>query len=111
MDERNFRIWMEKEKSYHTARTYTARCMRVEQQLDCDLDEEYKQDNGADVISKLKYSRSDERKGVIPQNGMIFSVNVDVYMGMHALRSSVKKYFEFLRLNKRDLSKGDDADA
>ena len=29
MDERNFRLWMETTKNYHTARTYTARCIRV----------------------------------------------------------------------------------
>lgn len=107
MDEKNFRIWMEKQKSYHTARTYTARCIRVEQQLSCNLDDEYEKDKGEDIIKKLKYSRNDERKGIIPQNGIVFAVDVDVYTGMHALRSSVKKYFEFLQTIKE----GDDMDA
>ncbi len=29
MDEKKFRLWMEKNKSYNTARTYTARCIRL----------------------------------------------------------------------------------
>ena len=55
MDERNFRLWMEENKNYHTARTYTARCIRVENEMGIDLDEQYKEDEGNSLMQKLKY--------------------------------------------------------
>ena len=55
MDERNFRLWMEENKNYHTARTYAARCIRVENEMGIDLDVQYKEDEGKGLMQKLKY--------------------------------------------------------
>lgn len=98
MDERNFRLWMEKEKNYHTARTYTSRCIRVESEMGINLDEQFEKNQGSELMQKLKYSRKESREGLQPQCGITFDVDVDVYSGMHSLRASVKKYFEYLRL-------------
>lgn len=102
MDERNFRLWMEEDKNYHTARTYTARCIRVENEMGIDLDAQYKEDEGKSLMQKLKYSRKESRAGMPPQCGIIFDIDVDVYAGMHSLRASVKKYFEFLQQKEKD---------
>mgnify|MGYP004469725701 FL=1 len=102
MDEKNFRLWMEKNKSYNTARTYTARCIRVENEMGINLDEQYEKDEGNSLMQKLKYSRKESREGISPQCGIVFDIDVDVYIGMHSLRASVKKYFEFLQQKKRD---------
>ena len=102
MDERNFRLWMEKSKTYHTARTYSARCIRVENELNIDLDEQYDLDMGSELMQKLKYSRKESREGKTPKCGITFDVDVDVYAGMHSLRASVKKYFEYLQQTKKD---------
>lgn len=101
MDERNFRLWMEENKNYHTARTYTARCIRVENEMEIDLDEQYKEDGGNSLMQRLKYSRKESREGTPPQCGIAFDIDVDVYSGMHSLRASVKKYFEFLQQEKK----------
>ena len=95
MREKEFRIWMEKSKGYHTARTYTARCIRVESEMKVNLDDEYNTDAGSCLIEKLKYSRAEERAGVIPNCGIKFDDGANVYTGMHSLRASVKKYLEF----------------
>lgn len=95
MDERNFRIWLEKQKNYHTARTYTARCMRIEAEMEVDLDKEYTQDGGRGLLNKLKYSREEQRQGKQPDCGLHFRESVDIYTGMNSLRASLKKYFEF----------------
>lgn len=57
MDERNFRLWMETHKNYHTARIYTSRYLRVENEMHINLDEQYQNDKGYDLMQKLKYSR------------------------------------------------------
>ncbi len=100
MDERNFRLWMEETKNHHTARTYTARCIRVENEMGIDLDEQYAKDSGSDLMQRLKYSRKESREGKQPKCGIVFDTEVDVYTGMHSLRASVKKYFEYMRLIK-----------
>lgn len=97
MDERNFRLWMEESKNYHTARTYTARCIRVETEMGIDLDEQYEKDQGQSLMQQLKYSRKESRDGVQPKCGIAFDIDVDVYTGMHSLRTSVKKYFEYMQ--------------
>ena len=102
MDERNFRLWMEEKKNYHTARTYTARCIRVEGEMEIDLDEQYRVDKGSGLMQKLKYSRKESRGGKQPQCGTVFDIDVDVYSGMHSLRASVKKYFEYLQQLQKD---------
>ena len=102
MDERNFRLWMEEKKNYHTARTYTARCIRVEGEMEIDLDEQYRVDKGSGLMQKLKYSRKESREGKQPQCGIVFDIDVDVYSGMHSLRASVKKYFEYLQQLQKD---------
>lgn len=63
MDERNFRLWMETTKNYHTARTYTARCIRVETEMNINLDEQYDLDKGDRLMQTLKYSRKEAREG------------------------------------------------
>ena len=95
MDERKFRIWMESQNQYHTARTYTARCHRVEIEMQINLDEQYKLDEGNSLMRLLKYSRKEARSGEKPHCGISFDDNADIYGGMHSLRASVKKYFEF----------------
>lgn len=97
MDERNFRLWMQKNKNYHTARTYTARCIRVENEMQIDLNKEYEIDQGEDLMQRLKYTRKEAREGILPKCGISFEVDVDVYTGMHSLRASVKKYFEYMQ--------------
>ena len=97
MDERNYRLWMEKNKSYHTARTYTARCMRVEAEMKIDLDEQFLKDGGKTLMMLLKYSREEERKGIKPKCGISFEGASNIYGGMNALRAAVKKYFEYKR--------------
>lgn len=96
MDERNFRLWMETHKNYHTVRTYASRCLRVENELHINLDEEYQRDKGYELMQKLKYSRKESREQKQPQCGIVFDADVDIYCGMHSLRASVKKYFEYL---------------
>lgn len=96
MDKVRFRDWMLKEKSNNTIRTYIARCIRVEMSLGINLDEEFLNDGGKEVLYKLKYSRDDERKGVMPECGICFANKVNIYEGMHSLRASVKKYFDFM---------------
>lgn len=95
INERNFKIWLEKQKNYHTARTYTARCMRIEAEMEVDLDKEYAQDGGRRFLNKLKYSREEQRQGKQPDCGLHFRENVDIYTGLNSLRVSLKKYFEF----------------
>lgn len=97
MDERNFRLWMETNKDYHTARTYTARCHRVE--MNVDLDEQFIKDNGKSLLLELKYSRKDFRNGHKPNCGISFDEGANVYAGMSSIRTSVKKYFEFEMIN------------
>lgn len=96
MDELKFRNWMIEQKNSNTIRTYIARCMRVESAFMIDLDSEYASDRGKALIEKLSYTRQDERNGIIPNCGIIFSEKANIYIGMHSLRTSVKKYFEFL---------------
>lgn len=98
MDDINFRLWMEKNKNYHTARTYTSRCIRVENEMGINLDEQFKKDQGVGLMQRLKYSRKESREGIQPQCGITFDLNVDAYAGMHSLRASVKKYFEYLNI-------------
>lgn len=98
MDERNFRIWLEQKQTYHTARTYASRCIRVEETLRCDLDEEYEKDSGKELMNSLKYSRREEREGKLPKCGIDFGDKTNVYTGMHTIRASVKKYFEYLKV-------------
>ena len=62
------------------------------------LDEQYEKDEGNSLMQKLKYSRKESREGISPQCGIVF--DRDVYIGMHSLRASVKKYFEFLQQKK-----------
>lgn len=100
MDERNFRIWLEQQKNYHTARTYASRCMRVESEMNINLDEEYFLDGGAGLLEKMKYTRDEQRQRKKPMCGLKFEENVDVYTGMNSLRASIKKYFEFMHQSK-----------
>lgn len=102
MDERNFRLWMEERKGYHTARTYTARCVRVEMEMEIDLDEQYQLDRGTKLMELLMYSRKESRLGTQPNCGIAFTPGVDMYAGMHSLRASVKKYFEFRSSNEKN---------
>ena len=95
MNEAKFRIWFEKQKNYHTARTYAARCMRIEEELNIDLDDEYRKDRGSSLLDRLKYSREEQRQRKQPRCGLKFGENVDIYTGMNSLRASVRKYFEF----------------
>ncbi|MDD6826981.1 MAG: hypothetical protein PUE12_12880 [Oscillospiraceae bacterium] len=95
MDERNFRIWMEALKEYHTARTYAARCHRVEIEMNIDLDEQFRKDNGTSLMTSLKYSKKEFRDGIRPSCGIHFEDGANMYSGMHSLRASVKKYFDF----------------
>ena len=53
-------------------------------------------------MQKLEYSRKESREGMPPQCGIVFDIDVDVYTGMHSLRASVKKYFEFLQQKEKD---------
>ena len=95
MDERNYRLWMEKRKDFHTARTYTSRCIRVELEMNIDLDEQYDRDGGDSLMSLLMYSRKEEREGSMPKCGISFNQSSNIYSGMNALRTAVRKYFEF----------------
>lgn len=95
MNEAKFRTWLEKHMNYHTARTYTARCMRIEEKLFIDLDDEYRKDGGSGLLNRLKYSCDEQRQRKQPQCGLKFEENADIYIGMNSLRASVKKYFEF----------------
>lgn len=104
MDEKNFRYWMESKKNYHTARTYAARCHRVEIEMKIDLDEQYRLDQGRRLMSLLMYSRKESRDGIKPKCGIDFEDSADIYAGMHSLRASVKKYFEFKEMKKNDNS-------
>lgn len=70
--------------------------MRVESALMIDLDSEYASNRGKTLIEKLSYSRQDERNKIIPDCGIRFSEEANIYIGMHSLRASVKKYFDFL---------------
>lgn len=97
MDEKNYRLWMEKSKDYQTARTYAARCLRVEIEMKIDLDEQYIKDGGDSLMSLLKYSRKEEREGNMPKCGIHFEGHSNIYSGMNALRAAVKKYFEYKR--------------
>ena len=81
--------------NYHTARTYIARCMRIEEKLFIDLDDEYRKDGGSGLLNRLKYYRDEQRQRKQPQCGLKFEENADIYIGMNSLRASVKKYFEF----------------
>lgn len=104
MDERSFRLWMESIKNYHTARTYTARCHRVEMEMNVDLDEQFLKDRGITLLLQMKYSRKDSRDGLKPKCGITFDDGADIYTGMHSLRASVKKYFEFKQLSEKEKS-------
>ena len=104
MNQEKFRKWMKVEKSDGTIRTYIARCMRAESVLGVDLDSEYKRDCGKTIICKLEYTRDDERNNVFPTNDFHFNDNTNIYMGIHSIRASVKKYFDFLS-DKNDTDK------
>ena len=71
-------------------------------EMGIDLDVQYKEDEGKGLMQKLKYSRKESREGMPPQCGIVFDIDVDVYTGMHSLRASVKKYFEFLQQEEKD---------
>lgn len=103
MDEKNFRLWMESINNYHTARTYAARCHRVEMEMKIDLDEEYAKDKGTSLFVLLKYSKKEARDGMKPVCGISFLGDADIYSGMHSLRASVKKYFAYMSLKTMNL--------
>lgn len=96
MKEAGFRMWMIEKKNNNTIRTYIARCFRVEEALKVNLDDEFRFDGGKRVIQLLSYSRNDERNKILPDCGLVFAKEANIYLGMHSLRASVKKYFEFL---------------
>ena len=60
----------------------------------------YEKDEGNSLMQKLKYSRKESREGISPQCGIVFDIDVDVYIGMHSLRASVKNILKFLQQKK-----------
>ena len=100
MDEKVFKEWLEINTNYGTARTYVARCTRVENEMNVNLDEEYLIDKGEKLMRLLKYSRQEQRERKVPKCGITFKEDVDAYIGMNSIRVSIKKYFEYLELSK-----------
>lgn len=95
MDEKAYRMWLEQEKDYNTARTYAARCFRIENDLKINLDQEYISDQGKSLMERLKYSKDEFRNMKQPKCGIVLNPKTNMYSCMNSLRVSVKKYFEF----------------
>lgn len=96
MDESGFRNWMEQQSRFHTARTYAARCHRIETELNLDLDVEYRKDIGQGVIDQLAYSKKEYKELRQPMCGIILNPKTNMYSCMNSLRSSAKRYFEYM---------------
>ena len=72
-----------------------SRCIRVERDLQVDLDVEYKKDGGKSLVSLLEYTQDDKRNGRPAPSGLMF--NGDIKAGMASLKSAVNNYFLFCR--------------
>ena len=72
-----------------------SRCTTVEYALKVDLDKEYAKDGGAEVLSKLSFSKRDVDAGVPLPKEFSFKEGCNVVQRMTDLRSAVKRYFSF----------------
>jgi hypothetical protein len=80
---------------YKPIRDYISRCERVQNDLNVDLYNEYVNDGGVKLLKLLKYSKNNQKRGIIPKCGIIFQEGVNYYNGLSTLRSTLKKYFKF----------------
>jgi len=94
----NFRKYLIEHKlSTKVIGDYIYRCRRVEK-YEGDLDVHYKLDEGNSLLSRLTYTKQDEKMRCQPSHSIDFKGTngyKSIYDGTNSLRYAVNKYFEF----------------
>ena len=99
MRRESFRNWLVTVQGHQeqTANSRLSNCSRVEI-YEGDLDSQWAKDELAALISRLTYSREDERSGRRPKHRI--PINGDAYDGTSTLRQAIVLYREFRHLEK-----------
>jgi hypothetical protein len=71
-----------------------SRCKRVEA-VEGDLDQHFAIDRMATLLTRLKYSREDERSGLGPRHSIRFRNGANVKEGTNSLANAVRLYLKF----------------
>lgn len=94
MQREEFKKWLITEKKYDltTINSRISNCSTIEQAYG-DLDEHFTNDRFTQIMSSLKYSRQDERDGILPTPPLV--IDGVVYDGLATLRQGLNRYSEF----------------
>lgn len=92
MIESLFRGWLLQRYNESTAHSRVSNCNRIEEYAG-NLDEHYRKDQGASLISKLTYS-SDDQRAQRPARHNI-PIDGNIYNGTATLKQAAKLYFDF----------------
>lgn len=95
MRREEFREWLSAKIKRKPVSDCMSRCKIVEFSLQVDLDTEYSNDKGKNLLEKMQYSAADEREKKEAPAGFQFKENANVRFRMTDLRSAVNKYFKF----------------
>jgi len=84
MRQKEFEDWLRSKMQVASIASRIANCRRVER-VEGDLDQHAKENGMAELLSRLAYSKDDQRKGLRPKHGV--KIDGDLYDGTATLKS------------------------
>ena len=99
MQREEFRNWLIIEKKFdtNTVNSRVGNCSTIEQAYG-DLDEHFENDRFSQIMTFLKYSRQNERDGLLPIEPLV--IDGVIYDGLATLRQGLNRYSEFKIYNE-----------
>lgn len=94
-----FKAWLSVRIKEKPVSDCMSRCKIVETALQIDLDSEYINDKGKNLLEKMQYTIADERAKKEAPAGFHFKENANIRFRMTDLRSAVNRYFKFCEEN------------
>lgn len=104
MHDEEYSNWLQQHVTNAAITNYIKCCQRVEDNLQINLDDEYKKDDGVSLLNKLTYTTDDELHSRPLRCDIYFNVGSNLRNGMGSLKTAVSKYFEFCRGNAHPIS-------
>lgn len=95
MRDKEYSKWLQSYITKPAIENYIKRCQRVEDNLNINLDDEFKKDNGVSLLAKLTYTTDDQLHNQPLKCDIYFCAGSDLHKGMGSLKTDISKYFEF----------------
>ena len=95
MQKEEFKKWLSDRRTQRSVTDCISRCLNIEKSMSINLDDEYKKDKGAALLSVLSYGKNDADKGISYPAMFSFKAGINYVQRFADLKSSAKQYFLF----------------